>query len=257
MYPNKIQSLTLVAALITSQLIISFYLAASGISGNNGAPVNFILTSITSCALMLFLALPKMHLKVQDLFHANFNSLRKLLFRSLIPIAVLMGAMQVILAHLYDLYSGFLPKDNPTNEYIALLLESGVIGFLCICIVAPLIEEIIFRGIILRGLLANYSPGDALVTSAVLFSLFHFNPDQLLQTLIAGMVLGWIYIKSYSLWPSIVAHSWYNMIAFIVASSEASYLENHSPPSLIIFVLAALVSLMALRKIFSSSLQSP
>ena len=257
MYPNKKQSIILVAFLFAIEFIVSLYLAWAGVSWSNGNPVIDLFVNILSCLLILVFALPKMGLKARELFHANFNNLGMLLRRSIVPILLLMATLQVILSYLNSLLSGLLPEGNYISQHIAILLKAGPLGFLYMCVVGPVIEEVIFRGVILRGLLANYKSGDALVTSAVLFSLVHLNPSQLFHTLIVGLVLGWIYMGSYSLWPSIVAHMSFNMMAYAEVNSALSFHSFYTFPILLIMGVLAAMSLFLLKYIFVYSMRSP
>jgi membrane protease YdiL (CAAX protease family) len=79
-------------------------------------------------------------------------------------------------------------------------------------IVAPLTEEILFRGQMLRGFLARYAPPLAIGASAVFFSAMHLNPVQIPATLMLGILSGVLYARTRSIWPSIVAHAVNNAI---------------------------------------------
>lgn len=86
-----------------------------------------------------------------------------------------------------------------------------VIGSAVIAI--PIAEELLYRALFLRGFHIHYRPLTALVLSAALFTVTHFNPWAIGSIFIAGMILGWLYIKSGSLWPSILLHALYNLSA--------------------------------------------
>lgn len=73
-------------------------------------------------------------------------------------------------------------------------------------IVAPVTEEVLFRGQFLRGFLGRYSPAVAIGLSAVLFSAIHLNPVQIPATLMLGILSGILFLRTRSVWPSIAAH---------------------------------------------------
>lgn len=73
-------------------------------------------------------------------------------------------------------------------------------------IFAPILEEILLRGIILDGLLKRYSPTKAIVWSAIIFGVMHLNPVQAVGAFILGIALGWLYYRTRSLWPCIFLH---------------------------------------------------
>lgn len=73
-------------------------------------------------------------------------------------------------------------------------------------IVAPIGEEIIFRGMITKLLLEEYRPTKAIIISALIFGIIHFNPAQIPGAIIAGILLGWLYYKTRSVIPGIILH---------------------------------------------------
>jgi len=87
-----------------------------------------------------------------------------------------------------------------TNPIETLILTLGAI------VLAPIFEEIIFRGTILRGFLSNYSPKKAIIYSALIFGLFHLKPEQVWGAIIIGLFFGWIYYKTKSIGITIILH---------------------------------------------------
>jgi len=82
------------------------------------------------------------------------------------------------------------------------------------CFIGPILEEIIFRGFILKSM-QKYGNLTAIIVSSILFSMFHLNLVQFVNPVIMGVVLGFIAIKSKSIVPSIIAHIFNNSITFI------------------------------------------
>ena len=82
-------------------------------------------------------------------------------------------------------------------EIILLIISTAVIP--------GIVEEIMFRGIILTNL-APYGKGMAIVASALLFGLMHMNPSQFFYTTLMGITLGYIYVKTRSIWICMVIH---------------------------------------------------
>lgn len=84
-----------------------------------------------------------------------------------------------------------------------------------LALVTPLSEEVMFRGFVLRGLLNRIGPGPAVVSTAVVFSVFHLDAGTIIPIFFTGLALGWLYIKTGSLWPCIVAHGSQNAIVVL------------------------------------------
>jgi len=83
------------------------------------------------------------------------------------------------------------------------------------CFLGPILEEIIFRGFILKSM-QKYGNLTAIIVSSILFSMFHLNLVQFANPVLMGIVLAFIAIKSKSIVPSIIAHIFNNSITFIV-----------------------------------------
>jgi len=86
--------------------------------------------------------------------------------------------------------------------------------FFMVVIAAPVLEEILFRGIILDGFLKNYKPIHAICVSAFLFGLIHGNLAQGFGAFILGIFFGWVYWKTKSIIPCILLHAVNNGVAF-------------------------------------------
>lgn len=82
--------------------------------------------------------------------------------------------------------------------------------FLYTCLFAPVVEEIIFRGLIMRGL-EKYGKWFAIVASSVLFGLFHGNPAQSPYAFAVGLVMGYVAMEYNLLW-AMVMHMINNLV---------------------------------------------
>jgi membrane protease YdiL (CAAX protease family) len=101
------------------------------------------------------------------------------------------------------------------SEFDQLLTDRW--GYVLIVLLAPLVEEVVFRGAILRSLLATrLSTVAAVVLSALLFALFHMNPAQMPHAFLVGLLLGWMYSRTGSILPGVAYHWANNSIAYVV-----------------------------------------
>lgn len=92
-------------------------------------------------------------------------------------------------------------------------------GYVAVGILAPLAEEVIFRGAILRTLLGMLSKKNhwvAIMISAALFGAVHGNEAQFVNALVMGLLLGWMYYRTKSLVPGILMHWVNNTMAYIL-----------------------------------------
>ena len=102
---------------------------------------------------------------------------------------------------------GMLKKPEP------FVIGSWGAYFICVlamCIMPAVVEELVFRGTILKSLLDNRKKGSSdiapILISSLLFALFHLNPAQLVYQFILGLVCALIYLKTRNLGYAILAH---------------------------------------------------
>jgi membrane protease YdiL (CAAX protease family) len=79
-------------------------------------------------------------------------------------------------------------------------------SFLVVAIFAPIFEEWMCRGMVLRGLLTKMKPGWAIVVSALFFAVIHANPWQALNAFLIGLMMGYVYYKTGSLILTMIIH---------------------------------------------------
>lgn len=90
-------------------------------------------------------------------------------------------------------------------------------GYLVIGLLAPIAEEIVFRGAILKSLLnSRLSVGAAITISALFFALIHFNPAQMPHAFLVGLLLGWMYQRTGSILPCVAYHWVNNSVAYVM-----------------------------------------
>ena len=90
-------------------------------------------------------------------------------------------------------------------------------GYFIVGLLAPLSEELVFRGAILRELLKwKENPWIGIIISAMLFSLVHMNPVQMPHAFLVGILLGWLYYRTDSIIPGVIWHWVNNTIAYVM-----------------------------------------
>ena len=113
-----------------------------------------------------------------------------------------------------------LEMDANTEKVFAGLLKEPW-GYAAVGILAPLAEEIVFRGAILRTLLAMMSKKNhwvAIMISAALFGVVHGNVAQFVNALLIGLLLGWMFYRTKSIVPGILLHWVNNTVAYVLAN---------------------------------------
>ncbi len=122
--------------------------------------------------------------------------------------------------------------------------REGVILFTAAVLFAGFAEEMLFRGVIQKSFEHYRDPAHAIVITAVLFALIHFNPWTALQITFLGLVLGFITWKSNSIFPAILLHALNNMFSLIMMNMPEEQLDWYCSPQhvkLSWFLLAVIV----------------
>lgn len=91
-------------------------------------------------------------------------------------------------------------------------------NMISIVVLAPLCEEFIFRGTILRGLASKISPLVGIIASSILFGVIHLNLQQGMGAFLIGLFIGYVYYKTHSIWAPIFVHFVNNGFSFLTAA---------------------------------------
>lgn len=98
-----------------------------------------------------------------------------------------------------------------------LQMKNNLLGVISIAVVAPIVEEMLFRGAIEGELLRRWrNPLWAIFVSALIFGLIHLNPAQMPYAFCLGLLLGWLYYRTKSIVPGIVLHLVNNGISVVL-----------------------------------------
>lgn len=127
-----------------------------------------------------------------------------------------------------------IPTDGPLEDLykqfetsFEMLLNYKFAGFLMVCIFAPIFEEVIFRGIILRGMLAaKINPFIAIIIGGFIFGMAHLNPWQFVGAGLLGSIFGYVYYRTKSLLLPIILHALNNSLSFFIMLQDDSMSEN-------------------------------
>lgn len=85
-------------------------------------------------------------------------------------------------------------------------------ALVAVVFVAPLTEEPMFRGLLMSGMRRQMSAWRAVLVSSALFGFIHVNPTQILPAFLIGLVLGWVLLRTSSLWPCVLVHALHNAL---------------------------------------------
>ena len=127
---------------------------------------------------------------------------------------------------IFDVLENIIDKLFPTPDYIidlgSIMQPDSILGylflFLAVVVIAPIGEEILFRGFLQRFLEKHWKDiTKAVLVTSLFFALIHFNPYWTIQIYILGIFLGYLSWKTKSVIPSILLHGLNNGTAFILS----------------------------------------
>ena len=226
------------------------YLAESMSSGN----ILLIITIIATAATWLIGALWYRKYKPAD----NFTLKTVCNVKSVAALAVMGVSLQLIISACLSVVFPILPE-TLTEQYAALIeqLIGGNIwlSLIATVILAPLAEELLFRGVTF-GMAKKFMPLMAAnILQAVLFGIYHMNWIQGVYAFVLGLVLGFTAEYFHSIWASILLHAFINGSAELLSLIPESVTET--VVGTVVIALAGVVLLFVAAKLYPLGRKEP
>ncbi|BCG63052.1 MAG: hypothetical protein methR_P0741 [Methyloprofundus sp.] len=122
-------------------------------------------------------------------------------------IALLVGVGLLVLDTINSVYILQDDIQQQAQSALAQAKKEGIVSStIAACFLAPLMEEMLFRGVLLPAFSYKNKHTIGIISSALLFSLVHFSAEQAIILFIAGVCFGILRIQSHSIWPPFLAH---------------------------------------------------
>ena len=140
---------------------------------------------------------------------------------SSIALAVVVGT--ICCAVVLEPVGKLLPDMPESLKALMKALSDGPLWstLLCTAVMAPVCEEWLCRGMLMRGFLQRMKPVWAIVLSAAFFALIHMNPWQALPAFVLGCLFGWVYYRTGSLKLTMLMHCANNALALVCGQIDA------------------------------------
>ena len=209
-YPNAVEALLLIALLMAIELFVAAAVFdANVLAGVNDGDVYGFITVVGNGILFVGLMAYK-RLNYRALFHPAGHSVVATMTLVSVPILMVVPGLVIGAGAANTLVQWLFPMDADDLARFEEQMAPGIVPVLFSCVAAPVLEEMLFRGVILRAFLQRYPRGIAIAHSAGVFGLAHMNLYQFVVGLTLGLVTGWLYERTRSLWPCIALHAAYN-----------------------------------------------
>ncbi|MBU3092536.1 CPBP family intramembrane metalloprotease [Clostridium sp. CM028] len=139
--------------------------------------------------------------------------------KNFIYVALIIIGFRIVYDNSLIYWVNKIPMPDFINQAFEELAMSPIIMILSAVVIAPIYEEIVFRGILLRGMANKINPTLALIVSALFFALMHMNIPQGINAFLLGLIIGSIYLNTGSIYLSIFAHFINNSTAISISGA--------------------------------------
>ncbi|MDR7271116.1 membrane protease YdiL (CAAX protease family) [Pelomonas saccharophila] len=243
-FPNAFEAAFLVACLFAVEFLIgaALYDARSVLGMHPNDLMD--LASVLGNGLLLTGVMHWSGMSYGSLFHPAKSSPRAVMGMLALPILCVVPALTLGITAIEVGVVALFPISRSDAEMFERMTSGGLISILMTCLVAPVVEEMLFRGVILRSFLRQYQRWPAILGTALLFGLVHMNIYQCVAAFITGTLMGWLYERTRSLWPSILLHASYNSAVMFGPDADSALSSVHW---LLILVLAVAGTVMLRR----------
>jgi sodium transport system permease protein len=176
-------------------------------------------TEILLIFLPPLIILRLLKLKPKEILRLNAPKLKEL---AVVPFIALSGALiSAMLAQFMDLIFP-IPKEYLDTMTKLLSQNAPFWQLLGVFALAPAFcEEILFRGFLMR-FYESYGKVVAVVATALLFAVFHLDPFKIVSVLFMGIVLGYLLIRTNSIYNSMLAHFLNNALALVIVNNAGA-----------------------------------
>ena len=211
----------MVAVFLVFQILVGALFALPLGTGLIGMDSYFLLTYVTSFALLLMICsnISRNRAFIADYGLAvssrHFGGMHPVLL-GLLAVAGMLGVV-VAVDPVTSLIQRLSPDSAALEESMETLMGgNGLLVFLCVAVCAPFFEELLVRGLLLRGMLTKMRPGWAIFWSALMFAVMHANLVQGFSALVLGLLLGYTYYRTGCLWLTMLMHFANNALSFLL-----------------------------------------
>lgn len=216
MYPNIKHSIFALIILILVQTLLSVAFAAlpPKINFSNDKALLTGLVNLISFSAICFYYIKKNGASLNKIILLRTFQVKYLfpLVSIFLCIAFFLVKIDLIVQHYFPVPQFF---ESSIYEFSGNILTKYT-AYITIAIIAPITEEVFFRGIIFRSFLNHYSLRKSIIISSLLFAIIHLNPWQFYIALALGILFSIMDFRLKSIVPSIICHSLYNSFGFFV-----------------------------------------
>jgi uncharacterized protein len=247
------------AMLLLAGFVFQYFLGAAfydfrhflGLTREQGAVICMLLSNGIVVAVVMHI----LQIGYPDLLHPSRTSPAATFFVLVPPVLLLLPLIVLLDAALILVLQAIFPLSSWEHAAFSGMGSVTLPALIATCLIAPVVEEMLFRGILLRAFLERYPRGLAIGYSALYFGAAHLNIYQFFLAFFLGLLLGWLYERSRSLVPCMVLHGALNTTVVVWSATQDSTanLNSFMVPVLtwVVAAIAAAVGAIVLHRLLS------
>jgi len=205
--------------------------------------INIVLIISVAVTFLFVLLLLKKEWKVN-----KFWDYKNLKVFSVILCVLLGVAFSFFIEGAISLFFEATQMTMPEQPIDGIIGNNLILELFSIALLGPILEELIFRGIVQKRLMKITKLPTAIILQAIIFGLIHLNILQSTYAFVVGIVLGLVYLWADSIWAAIAVHVVFNATSVIMyhIAGDTEIIEIDSIYFMIIFAAALIVSTLIL-----------
>lgn len=219
-FPSIPQALLLVLALFLLQVLVQAVLGDLRSVLDLTTSELMAFTTLLGNGLILATLLHWKSMSYRDLFNPSGASFMSSAALVGIPVVATVPILFMTGTVVEELLTQIFPMSAWEQRAFEEMATQNLATVTSVCLLAPVLEEMLFRGLILRSFLGQYRRSTAIGASALLFGVAHLNIYQFVAAFAIGLFLGWLYERTRSLVPCIALHVFYNAAVTFFGVSE-------------------------------------
>jgi len=225
-------------------IIVAIQAAFKGINGSDNVSnyINENTATIFIPAILISSLLYFLILKAREKNIFEICKIKKIRIKNILLIIAITAGYSLVLSAISVYVLKYFPSYSETQKTISGTMGS-IIGIFAVIILAPIFEEILFRGIILSEIRENLKVIPAVIIQGVTFGVYHMNMFQGIYAGILGLILGYVCVKTMTILGSITAHITFNICGTFVFPILIYFTPRLSPMYIALGVMIFSISM--------------
>lgn len=216
-FPNLLEAFLIVVVLIMIEYLMNAIIWSIGRSAGLQPMAIASIGRVLANGLVFTVLLRHSKQTYRDLLHESADSWQATIGRFFFPVLLMTPGLLVAVSVLEVGVGQLFPWGGGKFDAREMYVNGGLGLIVLTCLIAPVLEEMLFRGVMLRSFLRQYPSGTAIAHSAAVFGLAHLNVYQFVLAFGLGLLIGKLYAATRSLLPGMLIHACYNTAVVIVA----------------------------------------